>query len=726
MAEGVRGQRHDRSALILYGSETGNSQDVAEELGRTAERLHFVTRVSEMDLVEINLLLKHRIVIVAISTTGQGEFPKNARKFWTSLLRKRLPPGCLDHVKFTTFGLGDSSYPKYNWAARKLHKRLEQLGAQEFYPRGEADEQHDDGVDGTFLSWSADLRKHLLALFPLPEGLTPIPSDVLLPPKYILELEEGEGETKSDPKLNSLEGEGTIAHGEKAPTGAAVTVTDPNKARNQIEHSTSTSTSTANSISISISTAQHLLVTTNLTSSSASAAIEGDSNSKMYPTSLEPEICQQLDGDFTDLPELVDSSPAEGYTLPIPDCFEVQLIENKRITSKDHWQDVRQLTFIMPSDTTYDPGDLMTIYPKNFDEDVQALLDLMDWSDVADRSVHFTPTHPDYFAAENLMPKPKNLYTPVRFTLRQLLTHNLDITAIPKRHFFEIMAHYADDPVHKQRLYEFSNPTYTDEFYDYTSRPRRSILEVLQDFPSVKFPWKLATTIFPVMRGRQYSISSGGVLKRHPNTSVIKVQLLVALVKYKTVLKKVRKGLCSRYIASLPPGTKLHVTFEAGSFYHIARDRIKYPVVLIGPGTGLAPLRSLIWERAFAFSLNPNSGIGDAVLFYGGRNKNADYFYREEWALPTLRVKAFTAFSRDQEKKIYVQDIIRQQGKLVANLISRKAMIFVCGSSGNMPKAVREAIIDAMAQFGGFANRDQAAEELASMEKRNQYVQETW
>ena len=64
-------------------------------------------------LAQQNLLPKYSVVIFAISTTGQGEFPKNARKFWKNLLRKRLSPGCLDHVSFTTFGLGDSSYPKY-------------------------------------------------------------------------------------------------------------------------------------------------------------------------------------------------------------------------------------------------------------------------------------------------------------------------------------------------------------------------------------------------------------------------------------------------------------------------------------------------------------------------------------------------------------------------------------------------------------------------------------
>lgn len=115
-------------------------------------------------------LLQYSLVIFVISTTGQGDLPKNAREFWKSLLRKRLAPNCLSQVRFTTFGLGDSSYfqcvplsslcttvlpvvvtdidqypHRYNWAARKLHKRLEQLGAIEFLPRGEADERHEDG-----------------------------------------------------------------------------------------------------------------------------------------------------------------------------------------------------------------------------------------------------------------------------------------------------------------------------------------------------------------------------------------------------------------------------------------------------------------------------------------------------------------------------------------------------------------------------------------------------
>lgn len=128
---------HTRSALILYGSETGNAQEVAEELGALAERLRFATHVSELNHSEpvsaVRLrvrqdrwltirdrqetLFSYTLTIFVVSTTGQGDLPANARGFWKALLLKKLPPTYLNGVNFVIFGLGDSSYPKYVHAA---------------------------------------------------------------------------------------------------------------------------------------------------------------------------------------------------------------------------------------------------------------------------------------------------------------------------------------------------------------------------------------------------------------------------------------------------------------------------------------------------------------------------------------------------------------------------------------------------------------------------------
>lgn len=96
-----------------------------------------------------------------VSTTGQGDLPANATIFWKSLLRKKLPTHCLSQVDFALFGLGDSSYEKFNWAARKFRKRILQLGANEAVPFGEGDERHDNGLVISAVDCRHRRRRHI-------------------------------------------------------------------------------------------------------------------------------------------------------------------------------------------------------------------------------------------------------------------------------------------------------------------------------------------------------------------------------------------------------------------------------------------------------------------------------------------------------------------------------------------------------------------------------------
>ena len=103
----------------------------------------------------------------------------------------------------------------------------------------------------------------------------------------------------------------------------------------------------------------------------------------------------------------------------------------------------------------------------------------------------------------------------------------------------------------------------------------------------MKLPWSYATSIFPTIRGRQFSIASGGRLSKSSTPDHIQVEILVAIVRYKTVLKKIRQGLCSRYIASLSPNCEIKVTFEQNAkFYDLVKREPARPVIMIAPGTG--------------------------------------------------------------------------------------------------------------------------------------------
>eukprot|EP00965_Chrysotila_dentata_P064221 2127758-Pleurochrysis_carterae.AAC.2 len=137
-----------------------------------------------MDEYDVSNLPHERLVVCVASTTGEGEVPDNMRSFWQFLLRRDLPRTALSQVKHTTFGLGDSSYPKFNYAAKRLHRRLEQLGSTALLPIGLGDDQDDLGLDRGFGEWVTQLWPAVEALLPLPPDLTPLPASQLLPARY--------------------------------------------------------------------------------------------------------------------------------------------------------------------------------------------------------------------------------------------------------------------------------------------------------------------------------------------------------------------------------------------------------------------------------------------------------------------------------------------------------------------------------------------------------------
>ncbi|KAH0401007.1 riboflavin synthase domain-like protein, partial [Aureobasidium melanogenum] len=627
-----------RSALILYGSETGNAQDVAQEIARLTERLRFDTTVIDLDSIELRDLLKHTIVIIAISTTGQGEFPQNARSFWKVLLSSQLRPGVLRRVNFTTFGLGDSSYPQYNVAHRMLHNRMLQLGAQLFCARGEGNEQHPEGHNGEFRAWIVELKQGLLQHFPLPEGQEIIAEDVFLKPKWCLKVSPADINDRG------------IAYSEAG-------------------------------------------------------------------TSIET---------------LTLDSPPSNDLLPIRDSVTADLVANTRLTPLEHGQDVRLLDFRLPPNIDYGPGAVAVVYPKNFPKDVEQFIECMGWQSMANTRLELVPTSETLDLA-TYPPSPLRYLDSSKktFTMRELLTNYLDILSIPRRSFFASLAHFTkegneDEGYQKERILELANPELIDELWDYTTRPRRTILEIMPEFPSVKIPWEYALNIIPIMRGRQFSIASGGTLKRFDDGDT-RVQLLVAIANPPNPIIKLRKryGVCTRYIATLQAGQQLSLTIQPG-YLNVSQDEVNSPVLMIGPGTGVAPMRSMVYER---LEWAKESGSKQSsVLFFGCRNERADYFFRDEWQdIKDQDLTVFPGFSRDQDKpRTYVQDLIRQQSSLVYQTLERDGgKVYVCGSSGNMPKGVREALSDVLREHGQM-QLEQANEYLDQMEKDGRYKQETW
>lgn len=188
-----------RKLTILYGSQTGTAQDLAEFIWRESKRYFFSGCVMPMDSYDIQNLINERAVVFVCSTTGQGDEPDNMKQFWRFLLRKSLPANSLNGLKFAVLGLGDSGYEKFNFVAKRLHKRLQQLGASAIIPVGLCDDQHDLGASAVYVNWLNDLWIELLVSFPLPDGLTLLTET---PRQYRWNVATFEGSGDSEQKQN--------------------------------------------------------------------------------------------------------------------------------------------------------------------------------------------------------------------------------------------------------------------------------------------------------------------------------------------------------------------------------------------------------------------------------------------------------------------------------------------------------------------------------------------
>lgn len=740
----------DRNIFILHASETGNSQDLAQLLAARLRRLTLTTHntpadaafppianivVSSLDdalptLVALlnthletpnpaNTSAPFNLLFPLISTTGQGELPRSAHRFWKFFLRRSLPPSLFARFQMSTFGLGDSSYPRYNWAVRKVHARLLQLGAREIggasgVPRAEADEQSADPVpDKVYQEWEDRIVKFLEAsdLFQDPETgvglLNVIPDDVLLPPVYPLKLSDDD-----------------------TPVPDSTTPRDI------------------------LTTAE-----TRVTETSSSTA------------------------------------PALATVSSIT-----------RITSPAHFQDVRHIALALPPGFHYLPGDTLALYPANAPDDVQALLDHMGWAPHADRRVEVTPQFAARASGGAALVQP--------LTLRNLLTHHLDISCVPRRSFFAGIWRFSQPPEtedtqsptpassasadpgdtsgktdpntaehavrEREKLKAFGADVDDDtleDLYNYANRPRRSVLETLVEFGSLgrardgtpRVPLTYVADVLPVLRPRLFSIASCDAADSEEKVTA---ELCVAVVKYKTVLRRTRRGVCSRWLeecvapaaaaaeedsAEAPP--RVMVSLQRNHLFRSAPRELATgaaPVLLVAAGTGVAPIRSLV---AYYIQQHEKHSavLPEMHVFFGCRTRGADFHYNTEWARwlrdPVVgpRLHLHAAFSRpvpgappsaplgpnyDELEGVHLQAQLQRHAARVAALLRRQhALVYLCGASGKFPTETRAAFVTVLAETWRDVSPEEEEEEdveaaaaayVHEMEQKGRFIQETW
>uniref|UniRef100_A0A670JTH4 NADPH--hemoprotein reductase n=1 Tax=Podarcis muralis TaxID=64176 RepID=A0A670JTH4_PODMU len=251
---------------------------------------------------------------------------------------------------------------------------------------------------------------------------------------------------------------------------------------------------------------------------------------------------------------------------------------------------------------------------------------------------------------------------PCPTTYRTALTYYLDITNPPRTNVLYELAQYATDATQQEHLRKMaSSHTEGKSLYlSWVVEARRNILAILQDTPSLRPPIDHLCELLPRLQARYYSIASTS--KVQPNS----IHICAVLVEYKTKTDRINKGVATSWLKNKQPNENGHKS-TVPMYVRKSQFRLPFkpstPVLMIGPGTGIAPFMGFIQERGWL--KQQGKDVGETVLYYGCRHENEDYLYKEELA-KLLKEGALTqlnvAFSRDQPQKVFLQWTRRSSG----------------------------------------------------------------
>lgn len=431
-----------------------------------------------------------------------------------------------------------------------------------------------------------------------------------------------------------------------------------------------------------------------------------------------------------------------------------RVVSNERITAASWEQNTRHISIDvkgMRENTTdyllpYQAGDVATVFPANSEQDVDKLLQVLPES--IQSIVDFNVT----IDVQSNSNGAESIHWPRHCTLRGLLTFCADIQGLPEREDLRVLSGYCDleHPMGKDqrdKLLSLSDTSGAALYADYVLREKRCWADVLYDFDSIQLTVESLLTLLPVMRPRHFSIASAPSEKvKHLNEAEFRVELCVAVVEGTTPLGRSYHGLCSNYLANLAEKAPIQMWIQPGSFdrlplqLNVKRSRFETPILCIGSGTGIAPLRSLLLEREAVFKQatvnqqadtnaeDDSDNVCDNLLVFGCRKESVDYYYRDAWDALVIekRLHVWTAFSRDQWHKIYVQQVLRgaNDGKLVEkHILEHQGAIYVAGGA-KMARAVKEEILECLAKAVG--GEKQAALLLKRMHLQGRYSVEAW
>ncbi|KAG7666032.1 cprA [[Candida] subhashii] len=569
------------------------------------------------------------LVFILMATYGEGEPTDNAIEFMDAL-ENQLEN--LANLKFTVFGLGNSTYEFYNAMGKKINESLEEKGAKRFAEYGEGD----DGLgtlDEDFLSWKDAVFESL---------------------KNNLNFEERELEYQPNIKLEEL---------------PELSIDDENVSN-------------------------------------------GEPNRKYL----------SKDADLTKGP----FDHTHPYLAPIT--------VTKELFNSQERHCVHAEFDISHSNLKYSTGDHLAVWPSNADENIAKFMEAFGIQDKSGTVFQLKALDPTF-----TLPFP----TPISYGA--VIRHHLEITGAISRQFFVSILQFAPDEETKQAVAKLAQDKqlFAKEIHAKKYNIADALLKLSQGKPWTSVPFEFIIENITHLTPRYYSISSSSLVEK----STVSI----------TAVVEAEKESDDRYITGVVTNLLKHIDIVQNKksetplvHYNLAGPRNKFskfklpvhvrrstfklpsssttPIIMVGPGTGVAPLRGFIRERVQQVKNGMN--VGKSVLFYGCRSESEDYLYKSEWpeyaqALGE-KFQLFTAFSRaDPTKKDYVQHHIEKNGEMMNELLKEGAIVYVCGDASHMARDVQAAFVKVISTHRGISV-ERAGDLVRSLKVQNRYQEDVW
>jgi sulfite reductase (NADPH) flavoprotein alpha-component len=379
------------------------------------------------------------------------------------------------------------------------------------------------------------------------------------------------------------------------------------------------------------------------------------------------------------------AATASPYTRSNP--FPAKLTVNRRLSGEESAKDTRHFELDLAGwGLSFEVGDSMAVYPTNEPELVDEII----------RSISAKGNEP-VPAAKTTKP------------LREALLRDYSIKQPTPKFLKAIVERASAAPL----LRELLAPGRKQDLETYLWG--MEVIDFLIDHPSAKFAPAEFVGLLTKLQPRLYSVASS--LRAYPD----QVHFIVDVVRYESH-GRIRQGVCSSFLAERADNVPVPVYPSSAKHFHLPEDP-NTPIIMVGPGTGIAPFRAFLQDR------QATGAKGDNWLFFGAQHKKCDYAYGDEfekWKRDGFLTRLDCAWSRDQAYKIYVQHKMLESAAEIWNWIdSRGAQFFVCGDAWIMAKDVDATLRKIVKEHGG-KNPEQANEYVEQLKNDKRYKRDVY